>query len=171
MKRISWFWTPQQVGFLCSKVPVWFQSYSVPSELYWNLSNIACLEASTKISTYLNYLEPSFQSQGVVLLFNVYLHKIMLSNTIKKERWVLRVYTKQCMNKNPSKVEVPGIKMPETAKILRVQRSPILKSPPSPWVILQKYKLFNWNELQESVMTLKRLYFSNWNLHALWFVY
>lgn len=120
--------------------------------LYWNLSNIACLEASTTISTYLNSLEPSFQSQRVVLLFNVYLHRIMLSNRIKRERWVLRVYTKQCMNKNPWKFEVIGIEIPKTAKILRVQRSPILKSPSSPWVILQKYKLFNWNELQESLI-------------------
>lgn len=120
--------------------------------LYWNLSNIACLEASTKISTYLNSLEPSFQSQRVGLLFNVYLHRIMLSNWIKRERWVLRVYTKQCMNKNPWKFEVVEIEIPKTAKILRVQRSPILKSPSSPWVILQKYKLFNWNELQESLI-------------------
>lgn len=120
--------------------------------LYWNLSDIACLEASTKISTYLNSLEPSFQSQRVVLLFNVYLHRIMLSNRIKRERRVLRVYTKQCMNKNPRKFEVVGIEIPKMAKILRVQWSPILKSPPSPGVILQKYKLFNWNELQESLI-------------------
>lgn len=139
--------------------------------LYWNLSSIACLEASTKISAYLNSLEPSFQSQRIVLLFNVYLHRIMLSNRIKRESWVLRVYTKQCMNKNPWKFQAVGIEIPKTAKILRVQRSPILKSPPSLWVILQKYKLFNWNELQESVMTLKRFYFSNWNLHVLWLVY
>lgn len=120
--------------------------------LYWNLSNIACLEASTKISTCLNSLEPSFQSQRTVLLFNVHLHRIMLSNRIKGERWVPSVYTNQCMNKKLWKFEVVGIEIPKTAKILRVQQSPILKSPLSPWVILQKYKVFNWNYLQESVI-------------------
>lgn len=47
------------------------------------------------------------------------------------------------MNKKLCKFEVVGIEIPKTAKILRGQQSPILKSPLSPLVILQKDKVFN----------------------------
>lgn len=110
-----------------------------------------CLPWSQHQNLYMSGFFGDKLSQRIVLFFNVYLHRIMLSNRIK-ERWVLRVYTKQCMNKKTWKFEVVGIAIPKTAKILRVQQWPILKSPPRFSIILQKYKLFNWNELQESVI-------------------